>query len=188
MGESYHKKSLIPKLSKFKKELFGAERIVLHLVDYTRNQRGFERMKDKNFRECFYKGLNNLIEKTDFTLLSCIIDKTKHKGKYGMLAIDPYLLSLEVIIERFVMFLKEDEEKGVVIAESRGPQLDNELELAFLNLKIRGTRFLRPKDIAERIDNFIIKKKEENIAGLQLADSLVTPIGRRFLNKVNYII
>lgn len=38
----------------------------------------------------------------------------------------------------------------------------------------------------EKIDNFIIRKKEENIADLQLAYTSATPIGRRYLNKVNY--
>lgn len=188
MDESYHKNLLTSKLLGFKKELFGTENMVLHFVDYTRNQKGFERMSNKEFRERFYNGLNEVIKNTDFILIACIIDKIKHRDKYRLLAMDPYILSLEMMIERFVMFLKEAHERGVVIAESRGQQLDNELELAFLNLKIKGTRFLRPKEIAEKIDNFIMKKKEENIAGLQLADSLVTPIGRRYLSKVNYYI
>ncbi|OGS44980.1 MAG: hypothetical protein A2539_04710 [Elusimicrobia bacterium RIFOXYD2_FULL_34_15] len=34
----------------------------------------------------------------------------------------------------------------------------------------------------------MIKKKSENIAGLQLTDAIVTPIGRRYLNKINYYI
>jgi len=110
----------------------------------------------------------------------------KHKSRYGLLAIDPYLLALEVVVERFVILLQENNEKGVIIAESRNNQLDNELQLAFLRLKINGTRFLKPKQVAESIDSFIFKKKEDNIAGLQLTDTFVTPIGRRYLNKVNY--
>jgi len=55
-----------------------------------------------------------------------------------------------------------------------------------LNLKINGTSYLTPKEISNRIgNNFFIKKKEENIAGLQLVDSVVTPIGRRYLNLKN---
>lgn len=187
IDDNYHKNILTPRLSEFKRKLFNTEDIILHYVDYTRNRKGFEIMINKKFRENFFKGLNDVIKNTDFILVACIIDKKKHKKKYGILALDPYIFSLEIVIERFVMYLKEKDEKGVIIAESRGQQLDNELELSFLNFKIRGTRFLRPKEIVEKIDSFIIKKKEENIAGLQLADTLVTPIGRRYLNKVNYI-
>ena len=188
IDERYHQSSLVPRLNKFKKKLFGTDRIVLHYVDYTRNQKGFEEMVDKRFREEFYKELNQIIKDAEFILIACIVDKVKHKERYGLLAIDPYILSLEVVIERFIMFLGEIKDEGIVIAESRGQQLDNELELAFLNLKIKGTRFLRPKEVADKIKSFVIKKKEENIAGLQLADALVTPIGRRYLNKVNYYI
>ena len=43
---------------------------------------------------------------------------------------------------------------------------------------------LRPIQINNKIENFMIKKKSENIAGLQLTDAIVTPIGRRYLNKI----
>lgn len=186
MDKGYHNTVLSPKVLNFKKELFNSPEIILHYVDYTRNQYGFEKMIEKNFREKFYSKLNTIIEETDFALLSAIIDKKEHNKKYGYLAIDPYLLSLEVIVERFIFFLQQSKDTGVIIAESRNSQLDNELELAFLNLKINGTKFLRPKEITDKIENFMIKKKKENIAGLQLVDSLVTPIGRKYLKRKNY--
>lgn len=188
IDEVYHKNILTPKIVGFKKEIFGKKNIILHYVDYTRNQKGFESMSDKKFRESFYLKLNKIIKDTDFTLIACIIDKMKHKRRYELLAIDPYLLALEILVERFVKFLQVSKEKGVIIAESRGSQLDNELELAFLNLKINGTRFLQPKEITDNIEQFIIKKKGEDIAGLQLVDTLATPIGRRYLKKVNHYI
>lgn len=156
MDEKYYKSILIPELLDFKKKIFDKKDIILHYVDYTRNQNGFERMVDKKFREEFYRGLNNIIKIADFYLVASIIDKTKHVKRYGMLAMDPYILSLEIIIERFILSLNKTGERGLVIAESRGAQLDNELELAFLNLKIRGTRFLRPKDIVGAIESFVI--------------------------------
>ena len=82
--------------------------------------------------------------------------------------------------------MKEINEKGKIIAESRNTQLDNELELAYLNLKIDGTRYLPPKQVTNNIKEFVIKKKEENIVGLQLIDSIVTPIGRKYLNLKNF--
>lgn len=186
IDENHHKNVLIPELFEFKKKLFGTKDIVLHYRDYTRNKKGFEKMKYKKFRNKFYKELNRIIKDTDFVLIACIIDKIEHEDRYGVLAIDPYTLSLEIVIERFIMLLEDKEEKGVIIAESRGQQLDNQIELEFLKFKIKGTRFFKPIKITDRIDNFIIRKKEDNIAGLQLVDALVTPIGRRYLNKKNY--
>ncbi|MFA5335752.1 MAG: DUF3800 domain-containing protein [Candidatus Omnitrophota bacterium] len=185
INPEHHDKVLTSKLNKFKKDLFGSDRVILHLLDYTRNQMGFEKMVEKSFREKFYDELNKIIKDTEFTLVACIIDKREHLRHYKN-AMDPYLLSLEVILERFIMHLIASGEKGVIVAESRGPQLDNQLNLAFLDLKIRGTRFFRPSEIINTIEDFRIKKKGENIPGLQLIDSVITPVGRRYLNKLNY--
>jgi len=188
MSEDYYNSTFNVRFTDFKLEMFGRKDIVLHYIDYTRNQNGFEQMVDKSFREKFYAGLNKIIKDAEFTLIGSIVDKLKHKAKYGALAIDPYTLSLEIIIERFVKLLEESKEKGIIIAESRGQQLDNELNLAFLDLKIRGTKYLRPKEIVDKIEAFNIRKKEDNITGLQLVDSLVTPIGRRYCQRKNYYI
>lgn len=176
---------LVPRLSKIKQDLFKDDKLVFHFCDYTRNQNGFERMSERPFREEFYKELNKIIKNIDFRLIACIVDKNRHIQHYKH-AMNPYLLSLEVVLERFIMYLNAIHEQGMVIAESRGPQLDNQLNLAFLDLKIRGTRYFKPREVVNAITDFKFKKKKENVAGLQLIDSIITPIGRRYLNKINY--
>lgn len=69
------------------------------------------------------------------------------------------------------------------MAERRDATLDRQLELAWLNLKVQGTRFMQAKEINHRILGFNLRSKKENIAGLQLADLVVSPIGRRLLGK-----
>ena len=186
MDQKEHDADFSSAVVKLKKDLFGTDKIILHYVDYTRNKNGFERVKEKDFREEFYRQLNDLLRKTEFTLLSSIIDKKRHKERYGTLALDPYNISLEVVIERFIRYLSKVNDRGVIVAESRGGQLDNELDVAFLKIKVKGTSFLKPKDIRDRIENFVIRKKGENIPGLQLVDAVVTPIGRRYANRKNY--
>ena len=73
--------------------------------------------------------------------------------------------------------------EGVIVAEKRDPTLDHELEIAWLNLKVQGTRFTRAKAIDKRILGLNLRSKKENIAGLQLADLVVSPIGRHVLGK-----
>lgn len=186
VDQEYHQSTLQQQINKLKERHFKNSNLIIHYRDYTRNQNGFEMMSKKDFREGFYKDINELIAHNEYILLACIIDKKLHKEKYGLLAIDPYTLSLQILVERFVMYLKQNNDKGIIIAESRGNQLDNELNLSYLNLKINGTKYLRPIEITENIENVLIKKKNENIAGLQLVDTLATPIGRRYLNLKNY--
>ena len=71
---------------------------------------------------------------------------------------------------------------SAIYRQSRRTRSD-ELELAWLNLKIRGTDFLAAKDIEKRIEDLRTQDKKKNIAGLQLADLVVSPIGRHVLGK-----
>ena len=42
------------KVDSFKLKVFGTKDIILHTADITRNKNGFERLKEKEFRENFY--------------------------------------------------------------------------------------------------------------------------------------
>lgn len=187
IDEKEHEHKAKPLIDALKKKLFGTDKLILHFRDYARSINGFEKMRVKDFRNRFYLELTEFLYKINFGLLACLIDKRSHLHRYDLRAFDPYLLSLEVLVEKFTIYLKENNDSGVIIAESRSPQLDNELNLAFLGLKINGTRFIKAKEITERIKNFTIRKKEENIPGLQIIDSVVSPIGRKYLGYKDYL-
>lgn len=174
---------LISRMNKFKRELFGREDLVIHTADITRNRNGFERLKDAGFRQTFFDQLNNFMSSLPYVVVACAIRKDQHLARYGVAALDPYLLSLDVLVERFCMEVGNRSGGGLIVAERRDPTLDHELELAWLNLKIQGTRFMQARQIEDRILALNLREKKANIAGLQLADLVVTPIGRKILGK-----
>lgn len=55
-----------------------------------------------------------------------------HFAKYGMEAIDPYHLSLNVLVERFCFEMEGNSSasQGLIIAEKRNLDLDRQLDLA----------------------------------------------------------
>jgi len=175
------------KVNSFKKDIFGTSDIILHTADFTRQKNGFEKMKDRDFCENFYKKLNQLISELDIKIISCAIKKEQHMDKYGMDAIDPYHLSLNVLVERFCFELEENSSKGQIIAEARDATLDRQLDLAWLNLKVSGTHFKQAVDVDNNISSLTLKRKEDNFAGLEIADAIVTPIARRILNRKSRI-
>ncbi len=179
----YYSKHAKEKISKFKKRIFGTEKIILHTADICRNRNGFESLKEKMFREVFYKELNRLFDDLNFSIVAAGIHKSKHFDRYGVSAVDPYILALEFLVERFIFSLDDCKETGMIVAESRGTQLDNQLELAWLNLKIQGTRFIEPSRIAEKITDFKILPKAKAIGGLEVADLIASPIGRSMMKK-----
>ncbi len=184
MDEQYHQNIATARLDAFKKGLFGTNKIVLHTADFTRNKEGFEAMCQHEFRIRFFAGLQELIAGLDFKTVACVVKKHEHLKKYGLNALDPYLLSLSVLVERFIF--ECGSAGGAIVAEARDATLNNALELAFLDLKISGTTFIPATKIKRRIHNFAIREKRDNTAGLQVADVVATPIGRHTLGKTTY--
>jgi len=121
----------------------------------------------------------------DYWVVACAIRKDWHLSRYGMAALDPYLMSLDLLVERFCMDVGDVEDGGLIVDEKRGLTQDHELELelAWLKLKIQGTRFVRAEHVERRIQGLGLKGKQANLAGLELADLVVTPIGRHVLGK-----
>lgn len=183
VDQRYAEGPLEEALRDFKRRLFGREDLILHTADITRNRNGFERLKEPAFRERFYRELNTLMRDLRFQVVACVIRKNDHLQRYGVAALDPYMLSLDVLVERFCMDIGQVAGGGVIVAEQRDPTLDRELDIAWLNLKVQGTRFMQAKAIEHRIVGLNLRPKTANIAGLQLADLVVTPIGRKVLGK-----
>jgi len=183
LDQAYAQGYLEHRFAEFKQDLFGRTDIILHRADITRNRNGFERIEETAFRQRFFAGLNGLIASLDFKIVACAIRKDKHLECYGVAALDPYMLSLDVLVERFCFEVGEMAGGGMIVAERRNATLDHELELAFLNLKIAGTRFVQASQIEQRIAGLTLRNRKDNIAGLQLADLVATPIGRGLLGK-----
>ncbi len=172
-----------------KYEIFGNAEIILHTADIIRTKNGFEVLKDAVLRERFYDALNTLMRELDYTVVACVIKKEQLVRKYGSRAHDPYMYALEILVERFGREIKNDNEAhegidgGIIFVEKRRPELDHQLNLAWERLKIQGTQHISANEIQERIIDLSLKDKSLNIAGLQLADLVVSPIGRWAMGK-----
>jgi hypothetical protein len=180
--QEYAEGEMTAKMDALKSSVFGRTDLVIHTADMARNRNGFERMIEPKFRERVYGALNELMRELRYTVVACAIRKDDHLARYGVAALDPYLLSLDVLVERFCFELG-GAGKGVIVAEKRDPILDRQLDLAWLSLKIQGTRFLKAKEIESRVIGLNQRAKSDNITGLQLADLVVSPIGRHLLGK-----
>lgn len=153
--KAYAEGPLEEALREFKLRLFGRDDLILHTADITRNRNGFERLKEHGFRERFYHELNSMLRGLQFQVVACVIRKNTHLQRYGLAALDPYMLSLNVLVERFCFEIGSITGGGVIVAERRDPTLDRELDIAWLNLKVQGTRYIKAKDIENRIVGLI---------------------------------
>ena len=132
--KDYAEGPMVEALHRLKLECFGRDDLILHTSDMIRNRNGFERMKEPAFREKFYGKLNELMLSLNYQVVACAIKKDAHLAKHGIGALDPYMLSLDILIERFCFEIGKQGSTGFIMAEKRNPTLDHELDLAWLNL------------------------------------------------------
>lgn len=181
--KSYAEDEMEQRVREFKMELFGRDDIILHTSDINRNRKGFEQLKEREFRAKFYVKLNSLMRSLEYRVIACVIMKEGHLMQYGLAALDPYMLSLDLLVERFCFEIGNRPTPGSIIAEKRNPELDHELELAWLNLRIRGTHYVAAREIERKIIGLITRPKKDNLAGLQLADLVIHPIGKHVMGR-----
>lgn len=181
----YHDNILTPRLKQYKMDLFGRDDFILHTADIVRRKGIFKKLTDKTFREHFYNETNLLMNELDYMVIVCVIKKNYHLAKYGLAALDPYMLSLRILIERFVFEIKQrgSGSSGIVIAESRDEPLDNKLHLAWIDIRTSGTSYISASEVRKHISALHIRDKKIGVAGLQIADLIVSPIGRHVLGK-----
>lgn len=182
--DKYYAEKVVPSFSRLKEDFFDGADIVFHTAEMIRpiksKEKRFLKLINKDFRMNFYTALNELLNKTDFLITACVIKKQAHLDAYGISAIDPYLLSFDNLLNRFIFQIKPFEQ-GTIIAEKRNSILDNQLEIAWLNAKVSGTKFVKGSEIKEKIDNLKMFPKSKNEIGLQIADLVASPIGRKVL-------
>ena len=180
VDSNYADGEMADKVGKLKREFFGSEDIILHTAEIARNQNAFSCLKHTPTRERFFASINELMRTMRYQVVACVIHKERHIARYGGSAVDPYWLSLQVLVERFCFEVGSNASGGEIIAESRRPDLDKQLHAAYERIQ---TRYLDHATIRSRITGLTCVSKSKNLPGLQIADLVVSPIGRYVLGK-----
>jgi hypothetical protein len=181
----YEQAVIAPALRRFKRDLLGRDDIVLHTADIVRQRGPFDRLADPGARERFRTRLSDLMRDLDYVVVACGIRKDAHLAAYGASALDPYMLSLHIVVERFCFALADDRpaDIGRIIAERRDQALDSSLTTTWRHIRERGTSFLRAAVVRERVVRLDLMAKSPGHPGLELADLVVSPIGRHIAGK-----
>ena len=125
----------------------------------------------------FNKDLLDFITNQKYIVITVVINKKIHIEKYGINAYHPYHYCMTVMLERFCGWLNANNFHGDIMAESRGGTEDRLLQEAYKYVFQHGTSFRNAQFFEDVLTSrkIKIKKKEANIAGLQLADLLAHP-------------
>ena len=172
-------------INALKQEFWGDKKIILHSRDIRKCQNGFEILFDLNQKQKFYEKVNNILKQKCYVIICCSILKEPYIRQYGRVN-DVYGLSLSYIMERTVFYLDSLGKKDIhlsTIVESRGKKEDKALLDYYNKVSDRGTYWVTSARIKQYFRQFEIRKKSEDIIGLQVADLIAYPITRHVLDE-----
>lgn len=149
----------------------------LHRTDIIKRSGPFWRLRDNRICKFFDMHLCSLVKKAEFILIGVCIDKLRMKHEYPD-PFHPYHLALGFLLERYCGLLNHLNRKGDVLAESRGGKEDKLLKEAYRHIWAHGTRYHEAAFFQRALTSreIKLKKKTDNIAGLQLADILARAV------------
>ncbi|WP_084594148.1 DUF3800 domain-containing protein [Arhodomonas aquaeolei] len=177
-NKRHYSETVVEKVQKFKFKHFGHDLAILHEHDIRKERGEFSIFSNREHKNQFLGELTDIVESSNFVLVSCVIEKKRLRERYEYPA-NPYHLALAFGLERIYRFLKEKNQHNKithVVLERRGQREDDELELEFRRVCDGANWFRQPLPFSA-----IFADKKTNSAGLQLADLVARPIGLRVL-------
>lgn len=184
-GEPY--RNFARGLQELKEGIFGPhpddDSICLHRKDIVERRGIFERLRVPALNQRFERELLDLVEKASFWMACVVVDKSSYVSRAERELFNPYHYCIAALLESYGGWLDQIGAKGDVMAESRGSKEDQQLRHEFESTVANGT-LRRPADWFQRVltsSKIKLKKKEHDIAGLQLADLLAYPLKREIV-------
>lgn len=171
-----------------KHEFWGNRQIILHSRDIRKCQNGFEILFDLDVKRRFYDAVNALLGQNDiYTIVSCSILKEPYIRQFGKFN-DVYGQSHSFVLERAIFCVDNQcphgDGKITAIVERRGKREDKNLQEYYHQLLAKGTYWVTPERMKERMMCLDFKWKADDVAGLQVADLIAYPLTRHVLNPV----
>jgi len=184
IDDIYYVNNIIPPIKGVKRKIFRKD-VVLHRHKIQTRKQDFSILKNQDNVDAFIIDFSQHLASLDIKFLISAINKADYYNTYGVKRIDAYLpediysIIFTFIIERFVLFLREDKANGIIIAESRGKKEDQTIQYWYSKILHNGTQFIRDWQFRDVLPNAIeFRKKEENIEGLQISDWIAYPMSK----------
>lgn len=175
------------KVNTLKKRYFERTDVILHSYKIRRRDAAFRILNNDQIRKAFLEDMNQTL-RSGFRVISCSVNKLKHRDKYSEDAMNPYLLSLGILMERVVYFLdREGIPRLRIIAESIGKKENQLLQWTFLQIKMGAFAPFKIRNIEGRQIDLHFHRKKENIVGLQVADLVAYPLAKTHQNNAPHL-
>ena len=178
----FHKEQYVtqasPEIQRLKFKYFGHDMVVLHEHELRKETGPFRIMFDQTLREQFLSDLTQIMADTDFSIIATYVRKDEYRKKHGS-SHNLYDVAVRSCLKRLHQLLHplgQTDKLTHLVFEARGKQEDKDLELEFRRICDQET----PLGVPMPFD-IQIAHKQINSCGLQFADLIARPIGRKQL-------
>jgi len=177
-------------LNDLKLQFFQSKEIILHRREIVSGKPPFQALNDVGIRNRFNLEIMRIMSEIDYLVISVLIDKKALVDKYTIIkAHDPYALALEYLMQRYQYWLQRcsklfEAVTGDVLAESRGGREDRITKETYkLIYEGKGYKGLKGASRYFSSKEIKLRKKRDNIAGLQFVDLISHPARRYILSR-----
>lgn len=175
--KDYYDKQIQPELEELKRHIFKYDPddppiLVRSMIKHRKSW--FYVLQDETLNEQWEDEITNFMQglKRYAQVFTVVIDKKEHLENYPVQTFDPYAYSLSVLLNRSRGFLVKGHWKADILVEARGKVEDQQIVKAYMGLRTTGSLY-GDGDYYKKAypaETLMLKRKETNIAGLQLAD------------------
>lgn len=181
-----------PEMDTIKRQYFQTDPddpIIFHRKDIVKMTGQFRSLWDAQKRKQFGDAMLEAYARWQYATIGVTIDKKAHLMQYGEWHQPPYVYCLQVLMERYVLFLKSKNATGDAMIEARGKREDRELDEAYSKFFLAGSGYVSANTWQTYLttQHLKINPKRDNIAGLQLADMLAHAAHYHILQEYGYI-
>ena len=173
-------------LNSVKREIFGRDDFLLHSSEISRRDGIYATLLDTPRRERFYARLNETMRQLDYQVVARFINKERQPAEQIPQRQDLYMSILSVLVSQFVDLIGPHGNSGRIVAEQRDRALDREVMREWWAIRRRGTGRASGGAVRSRIRSLTFASKADRVTGIELADLVLSPIGRHAIGKRVY--
>jgi hypothetical protein len=136
---------LRPEMDRIKREFFQQdpdEPVIFHRKDLINGRPPFHALRQPDVKRRFDATLLEALARWEYDVITVVIDKKEHRDRYRAWRHHPYHYCLQVLLERFVLHLENQGDRGDVMVESRGGKEDRRLKDSYARLYRHGTDYI----------------------------------------------
>jgi hypothetical protein len=176
----YARSKFTTNLEALKERHFGhapTRPIILHRKELVNRIAPFDSLVDPVKEAAFNADFLQLVAMEPYVVLTVTIDKQEHVDRYKIWRMDPYHYCIEILMERYMLWLRRRGHRGDIMIEIRNKTLDKKLKKLYAHFYKHGNNYNDSAAFQQTLTSKEIKfgAKTDNISGLQFADLVAHP-------------